>query len=144
MIETGTEDHPGFAKYLDGLPEASTWTEKKTTAAVSAAEIVKGLDFNRYWSYQGSFTTPPCTEGVDWFVLCDTIKLSAAQIAKIESASGFNNNFRPPQPLNGRSVFTGGAEPYNQWNTKANTGGSPVTPCEEKHWPEFAGTWIMA
>lgn len=33
-----------------------------------------------HYSYQGSISTPPCTENVHWFVLADPIKLSKAQV----------------------------------------------------------------
>lgn len=54
-----------------------------------------------YWHYSGSFTTPPCTEGVKFFILQQTVTLSAEQIA----AFPFENNARPVQALNGRPVF---------------------------------------
>lgn len=54
-----------------------------------------------YWHYNGSFTTPPCTEGVKFFILQQTVTLSAEQIA----AFPFENNARPVQALNGRPVF---------------------------------------
>jgi carbonic anhydrase len=50
-----------------------------------------------FFYYMGSFTTPPCTEGVTWTVMQGHPKISADDIA----AFPFKNNFRPPQPLNG-------------------------------------------
>ena len=57
------------------------------------------------WRYQGSLTTPPCSEGVNWFVLGQTVTASAAQLATF--AAIFDHNYRPAQPLNDR-VVTGG------------------------------------
>lgn len=37
-------------------------------------------NLHSYYSYQGSLTTPPCTENVHWFVLADTVKLSRTQV----------------------------------------------------------------
>ena len=56
-----------------------------------------------YW-YDGSLTTPPCSEGVKWFVMRAPIQLSAAQIQAFLGIVHGNN--RPTQPLNGRSVTT--------------------------------------
>lgn len=50
----------------------------------------------------GSLTTPPCTEGVQWFIMVEPIELSAAQIAGFQAAQSGNN--RPIQPLNGRKI----------------------------------------
>ncbi len=54
--------------------------------------------------YDGSLTTPPCSEGVKWFVMTSTIQLSADQIGRFRSLIAGNN--RPVQPLNGRVVTT--------------------------------------
>ena len=37
-------------------------------------------NLHRYYSYQGSLTTPPCTENVQWFLLADTVPFSMAQV----------------------------------------------------------------
>ena len=57
------------------------------------------------WSYNGSLTTPPCSEGVRWVVLKTPIGLDVAQIEQFEKI--FTGNNRPTQPLHGRSVVTG-------------------------------------
>ena len=57
----------------------------------------------RYHHYKGSLTTPPCSEGVRWFVLSQPISMSAAQIEKFEAAAA--PNARPVQPLNSRLMI---------------------------------------
>jgi carbonic anhydrase len=47
-------------------------------------------------TYPGSLTTPPCTEGVSWFVLDAPVELSAEQIARF--AERFPDDARPVQP----------------------------------------------
>ena len=54
------------------------------------------------WRYNGSLTTPPCSEGVRWHVLKTPIQASASQIALFETV--FDNNFRPTQALNDRTL----------------------------------------
>ena len=55
-----------------------------------------------HYSYHGSLTTPPCTEGVQWIVLRDPIAMSAQQIEQFVSVIG--HNARPIQPLHGRRI----------------------------------------
>ena len=58
-----------------------------------------------YFTYPGSLTTPPCSEGVRWIVLKESIELGADQIAVFKNAHGTTN--RPVQPLGARVVRTG-------------------------------------
>ncbi|WP_240360186.1 carbonic anhydrase [Pyxidicoccus caerfyrddinensis] len=58
-----------------------------------------------YFQYQGSLTTPPCTEGVEWFVMTKPIEMSDAQIAAFQRLPYLNPNSRSLQPLNGRTVY---------------------------------------
>ena len=56
-----------------------------------------------YWTYQGSLTTPPCTEGVRWFVLAPVGEVSDAQLQKFRAAA-HGDTSRPIQPLGARKV----------------------------------------
>ncbi len=56
------------------------------------------------YRFDGSLTTPPCTEGVKWLVLTQPAALSAQQIAAFRAV--IDNNNRPTQPLHGRKVVT--------------------------------------
>ena len=60
------------------------------------------------YHYDGSLTTPPCSEGVKWFVLTTPIEMSEAQIAAFKAIIPDNN--RPVQPLNGRKLFVDSTE----------------------------------
>ena len=55
-----------------------------------------------YYTYSGSISAPPCTEGVTWFVLKRPVEVSAAQIAAF--AKRYPHDVRPVQPLNGRRI----------------------------------------
>lgn len=62
-----------------------------------------------HWSYDGSLTTPPCTEGVKWVVLSTPVELGADQLRRLRSA--YDRNHRPTQPLDDRTVLTGRSGP---------------------------------
>ena len=36
---------------------------------VKVEDFLRSVDFNEFWSYTGSLTTPPCTEGISWTVV---------------------------------------------------------------------------
>ncbi|MDR0997021.1 MAG: carbonic anhydrase family protein [Zoogloeaceae bacterium] len=57
-----------------------------------------------YFTYSGSLTTPPCTEGVVWVVLPTPVEISAEQEAVLARLHPMNA--RPIQPTNGRIVKT--------------------------------------
>jgi carbonic anhydrase len=73
-------------------------------------ELDKPIDLGRLFDdtvplyrYEGSLTTPPCTEGVKWNIYSRTITAAKYQI---ESFMGlYTKNSRPVQNLNGRTVY---------------------------------------
>jgi carbonic anhydrase len=70
------------------------------TVLISSADLLpESLD---YYKYDGSLTTPPCSEGVQWHVLKDPIELSQAQLTAFQTV--FPVNARPIQNLNGRTI----------------------------------------
>jgi len=56
----------------------------------------------RYYHYSGSLTTPPCSEGVAWFVMKTPIEVSATQVEQCTAA--MHHNARPAQSLHDRVV----------------------------------------
>ncbi len=57
----------------------------------------------RYYTYMGSLTAPPCTEGVRWVVMRQPVSLSPAQIELF--ARIYPMNARPVQQLAGRRIL---------------------------------------
>jgi len=55
-----------------------------------------------YYEFEGSLTTPPCSEGVRWLVLKQPVTLSQQQLDAFRKL--YPRNARPTQPLNGRTV----------------------------------------
>lgn len=99
LIEEGSHN-PAFDPIWNNFP--SRPGESLHLEGVSV-EIEKFLPLtDGYFRYQGSLTTPPCSEGVQWLVCDEPIELSKAQIDAFRHI--VNHNARPPQPLHGRSV----------------------------------------
>lgn len=100
FARTGKID-PSLQKIVDNLPAEEG---KIQTIQGESIDPMSLLPTQRdYYSFTGSLTTPPCTEGVQWIMMPDTITASFTQIIKLKHAMG-GTNARPEQPLNGRQV----------------------------------------
>ena len=65
--------------------------------------------FQTFYRYQGSLTTPPCSESVTWIVLTQVQKIGYSQLHEFTRLDNRENTFvgdtnRKLQPLNGRIV----------------------------------------
>ncbi len=87
-----------FEKYLDKLPKS-----KGEYKSENLMDLLSLFPRNKsYYNYDGSLTTPPCGEVVNWYVFKNPVEASKEQIAKFSKI--LNNNYRPVMPLNGRKV----------------------------------------
>ena len=80
--------------------------EKEKTATFADVPIdAKGLlpSSLGYYTFPGSLTTPPCTEGVTWYVLKMPVEVSSSQLDAF--AKLYPMNARPVQPLHDRKVL---------------------------------------
>lgn len=87
---------------------AALWPHLPKTAGANATmtDMVNAAGFlpadPGYWTYMGSLPTPPCTEGVRWFVYENEISLSLDQLRTF--AALFRMNSRPLQDAHGRRI----------------------------------------
>ena len=72
------------------------------TSAILPADILP--KYRNYYRFNGSLTTPPCSEGVRWLVMKHAVTASKHQIEQFTHVMHHPNN-RPVQPVNARPVL---------------------------------------
>ena len=101
LVQRGRE-HPVLGALAENLPMSGGMPSPQHTA-IDPADLLPSEQ--QAFHYEGSLTTPPCSEGVQWFVLTTAIELSDAQFDAFKGV--MHHNSRPVQPLGGREVFVG-------------------------------------
>ncbi len=100
MFTEGKENKT-LAQAWSHMPEKSG--DKQALSSPVAAEGF--LPAKRdYYRFNGSLTTPPCSEGVRWLVMKETVAASKEQIQAFTHILHHPNN-RPVQPTNARPVL---------------------------------------
>jgi len=111
-------DNDFLAQFFSQLPSKKTLKDIPLKNPISfdylfetsSNEFIKDLDTKsvkidmEIFEYQGSLTTPPYTEGVNWLVSKTTHFINNKQLKKLGACWGHENNARKCQPYNGRCV----------------------------------------
>lgn len=84
------------------MPEKAGETKELSDIHLNAEKMLPAD--KAYYRFNGSLTTPPCTEGVRWMVMKSPEPVSASQTRKLNKVLGGDNN-RPVQPVNARPVL---------------------------------------
>ena len=90
-----------FNSFWQHLPSAQGESQQIKDVILNAFDLLPSTKHT--YRYNGSLTTPPCSENVKWFVLTTPIEMSHSQIAAFKAI--FSGNNRPVQPLNGRELL---------------------------------------
>ena len=99
MYKEGKENK-ALAKLWAHLPK-----EGEKIALTPAGNALDLLPQNHaYYRFNGSLTTPPCTEGVRWIVMKKPVFVSKSQIEAFKTIMEHDNN-RPVQPANARTIL---------------------------------------
>ena len=101
LIRSGSEN-AAFDPVWEKMPAEKGEPRQIEGVSVNAGDLLPSEKL--FYRYEGSLTTPPCSEGVKWFVLTTPIEMSAAQIERFKGIIDFDNN-RPVQPLNERELL---------------------------------------
>jgi carbonic anhydrase len=99
LIEDQNKPNALLATLWPHLPPAPGKTDKVTDMVNPGGLLPADRG---YWTYTGSLTTPPCTEGVRWFVFEQQMTLSRDQLRAFTAI--FKVNTRPNQDLHGRHI----------------------------------------
>jgi carbonic anhydrase len=101
MFQVG-DPHGAFGHIWEHMPR-----EAGTGGVVEgeALDPLRLLPENRdYYRFNGSLTTPPCTEGVRWYVMKAFSFVGQEQLDAFRAVMHHDNN-RPVQPINARPVL---------------------------------------
>jgi carbonic anhydrase len=97
-----------FDNIMSNAPASVTTTKLQGT--LNAMDLFPKQEL--FYTYTGSLTTPPCTEGVRWIVMTTPVQVTSTFIQQLHSViaqfpgyNGYPNNNRPAQPSNTRNVI---------------------------------------
>jgi len=99
LLEQGSES-PLVRELWKDIPKEKEKEELLENVRINAADLLP--EDRGYYTFEGSLTTPPCSESVTWFVLKQPYHVSAGEIAEFSKL--YRQDARPTQPLNGRVV----------------------------------------
>ncbi|XP_077334361.1 carbonic anhydrase 9 isoform X2 [Lithobates pipiens] len=111
FIQKGPEENKDYQNLLSHLEEVKEAGQSREIPGFD----IRGLlpqQLDRYYRYNGSLTTPPCYQTVNWTIFNQTIFLSEDQLEILEDTIHHDHdhilqmNFREPQSLNGRLVLS--------------------------------------
>jgi carbonic anhydrase len=100
LLQQG-QDNPLVHELWDDLPKEKKKEEVREKVQINANGL---LPADRgYYTFDGSLTTPPCTEDVTWFVLKQPVAVSPTEIEQFSKL--YRNDARPTQPSYDRAVL---------------------------------------
>jgi len=93
--------NPMLQKIWEKMPKEEGPAREVVGVEVNAAALLPSS--RAYYTFPGSLTTPPCSEGVTWFVLKTPSEISAEEIETFSKI--YPHNARPIQPANERAIL---------------------------------------
>ena len=102
LFKLHSDDNPAINGLLSILNETSN-TSVSVERRIDLSRLFPTASSPKFYRYNGSLTTPPCTEGVTWIILERCVRISAYQL-EVFVGNSVPFNFRPPQKLHSRTI----------------------------------------
>jgi carbonic anhydrase len=93
--------NPTLGKLLDHVSSTINEVKLAKGVTINAADLLPAD--RQVFHYNGSLTTPPCSENVNWFVMKNPIEVSRSQVKQFARLIG--ENARPLQSMYWRSML---------------------------------------
>ncbi len=102
LLYTEGPSNSSLSTIWNSMPASAGQSVQSANSSVDPGEMLPAD--HDYYRFNGSLTTPPCSEGVLWLMMKKTVAASKDQIEKFHETFGQDTN-RPVQPLNARVVL---------------------------------------
>lgn len=89
-INTSTVSSPFIAQFIAQTPGHASSVRTQVDQLDMSLALKEVNSLKTFWTYKGSLTTPPCSEGLRWWVAGDVLGVSDAQMQTLLGVSVYS------------------------------------------------------